>query len=246
MTLTVASRGGERRRRGWAVVTLAVGVLLYFLPTLVLPVLASPIDQSLRALGLLGGGAGGFERIFGAAMVVRWLAVVLLLLYVPFVEREPLSSIGVRMPRPVDLLLALCTAAVTIVVGGGLYLLAGALTHGAGTSAGTQGANIAQTLGVAGRIQVALNAGVVEELLFRAVLIGCLLRLDVHPVTAAAISTIVFAASHYFTGSETLLYSVVVDGVAGVTFSTLYLLRRNVVANALAHFVCDLVAIVIL
>lgn len=237
-----ALSGTEPKRPVQAAITLVVGLLLYLLPTLTLPFLMSPIDAALRVVGLLGAGAGNFDRGFAAAMVLRWLAVVLLLLYVPLVEREPLSSIGIRMPRPKDLLLALAAAVVTIVVGGGLYLL----VHGPGVGAGTQDAQVQATLGVAGRIQVALNAGVVEELLFRAVLIERILWLTRRWWLAGAISVVLFAGSHYVTGSETLLYAVIVDGVAGLAFVSLYLLRRNVVSNALAHAITDVVALVLI
>lgn len=232
----------SRKRPAWAVVTLLVGALLYFLPAPLLPFLLSPIDAALRALGLLSAGAGDFERGFAAAMVIRWLAVLLLLLYVPFVEREPLSSIGLRLPRPGDLLLGVATAAVTIVVGGGLFVL----VHGVGPDAGTQHAQISAVLGVAGRLQVAANAAVLEELLFRAVLIERLLWLTGSRWIAGSASVVLFAASHYFSGSEALLYSVIVDGVAGTAFAVLYLLRRNVIANMVAHFLADLVGLVLL
>jgi membrane protease YdiL (CAAX protease family) len=232
----------DRKRPAWAVVTLGVGVLLYFLPVPLLPFLMAPIAAALRAIGLLSAGAGTFERGFAAAMVIRWLAVVLLLLYIPFVEREPLSSIGLKLPRPSDLLLAVATAAVTIVVGGGLFLL----VHGPGPDAGTQHAQIAAVLGVAGRIQVSANAAVLEELLFRAVLIERLLWLTGNRWVAGGTSVVLFAASHYLSGSEALLYSVIVDGVAGTAFACLYLLRRNVVANMVAHFLADFVGLVLL
>jgi uncharacterized protein len=128
-----------------------------------------------------------------------------------------------------------------VVVGGGVFTL----VHGAGADAGTQHAQITAALGVAGRLQVALNAGVVEELLFRAVLIERVLWLTDRWWIPAVVSVVLFAGSHYVTGSETLLYAAIVDGVAGVVFVALYLLRRNVVANSFAHFLADMVGVVL-
>lgn len=89
------------------------------------------------------------------------------------VEREPLSSLGIRVPRWRDVLLAIGLAVLGIVVGGGLYLLA----YGPGFTPGTQHAQEVCTLGLAERIHVDINAAVVEELFFRGLLIECLMRL---------------------------------------------------------------------
>jgi hypothetical protein len=117
---------------------------------------------------------GSFERGFTAAMVVRWLAVVLLLLFVVVGEREPLSSLGIRALRWRDVLLALVIGVLALVVGIALYLL---VNGGPQTDASTQTGQILRALGLAGRIHLDVNAAVVEELFFRGLLIECLIRI---------------------------------------------------------------------
>lgn len=231
----------SRKRPVQAVVTIAVAVLLYWLPTLVDP----SINGVLHAAGLLGAGAQSFKDLFLTGQAVRWLCVILLLLYVPLVEREPLSSIGIRMPRLADIWLALAAVAVVIVVGGGLYLLARGLlgTAGSAGASSTQSAQI-DVMTVPVRLETALNAGVFEELIFRSVLIERMLWLTRRRWIPAVVSVVVFAGSHYLTGSQTLLYTVTVDAVAGIGFVALYLLRRNVIASALAHFITDIVGLI--
>lgn len=106
-----------------AIIALGVGLFLWFLPTLLAPGPSGPvvvlIDAALRDAGLLSASAGCFERGFTAALVVRWLAVVLLLLFVIVVEREPLSSLGIRMPSFRDVLLALALVVGTALVPAG-------------------------------------------------------------------------------------------------------------------------------
>jgi len=197
----------------------------------------SPIDAGLHALGLLGSDASGWERGFAAAMVIRWLSVVLLLLYVKGIEREPLSSIGIRLSPWIDIPIAAGIGILTLVVGGGLYLL----VHGSGFDANTQVGMIVRTLGVAGRAQVAINAAVVEELLFRGLLIERFTRLFGRPWLSAAVSVVLFVGSHYVTGSSSLVLTLTGDLVGGLALVGLYMLRgHNVVTNTIAHTIINL------
>lgn len=213
---------------------LAVGVVLWYVPTLLMPPLEHPIDAALRALRLLPAHTSEFENVFAAGQVLRWLAVVLLILFVVYVEREPLSSIGVRPLRRSDVLLAVLCAIVTIVVGGGLYLL----VHGPGFDASTQHGQV-MTLGVLGRLHVDVNAAVVEEFFFRGLLIERLIRLGARPWLAAAVSFVLFVGSHYFSNSASLAETLTATAVAGLAFVLLYLRTRNVGATMIAHAICD-------
>jgi hypothetical protein len=86
------------------------------------------------------------------------------------------------------------------------------------------------------RLMVSLGAGIYEELLFRVVLVGLLATvgralLGWRPLTAGAAATLlgaaIFSAFHYIGpyGDRLQLYSFVFRMVAGLFFSTLYLLR---------------------
>src|SRR5579859_7721588 len=177
------------RSRVHPLASLAVGVGLYlFLPALLIPVFMAPVDAALRALGLLAADASDWERGFAVAMVLRWLSVPLLLLYVAGVERLPLSSLGVRRLTWRDAGLAVVVGLSGLVVGEGLYLL----VHGPGVDPNTQLSQILATLGIAGRVQVALNAAVVEELFFRGLLIERLLQLGAGRWASAGVSLVLF------------------------------------------------------
>lgn len=242
MSATVATVPVRTRRRVHPLVSLAAGVALYLLlPALLLPLLAGPIDAVLRPIGLLGASASSWEQGFAAGMVLRWVSVALLLLYVVLVEGEPLSSIGIRVPRPADLLLAVVVGLVAVGAGTGLYVL---VHHGAGVDKGTQIGLIFATLGIAGRAQVAINAAVVEEAFFRGLLVERVIWLTGRPWLAAATSLVLFVGSHYVTGSSSLLLTLTGDLVGGIALVALYMLRRNLVTNTLAHAVLNLYVVV--
>ena len=231
----------SQRRK--AIVALFVGIFLWFLPTLLVPGLQGPvaglIDTALRTVGLLGASAGSFERGFAAVLVIRWLTVVLLLLFVIGVQHEPLSSLGIRVPPWRDVGLALLFGGLALCVGGSLYLL----VHGPGFDAGT--GQFMNTLGLAGRIHVAVNAAVVEELFFRGLLIERLIRLFGRRWLAGVISFVLFVGGHYLGGSASLAQTLTATLVGGVVFVSLYLLRRNVLLCMLAHAVNDVITVVV-
>jgi len=224
------------RSRVHPLASLAVGVGLYlFLPALLIPVFMAPVDAALRALGLLAADASDWERGFAVAMVLRWLSVPLLLLYVAGVERLPLSSLGVRRLTWRDAGLAVVVGLSGLVVGEGLYLL----VHGPGVDPNTQLSQILGTLGIAGRVQVALNAAVVEELFFRGLLIERLLQLGAGRWASAGVSLVLFVGSHYLTGSSSLVLTLTGDLAGGVALVAFYMLRQKLPANMLAHVVLN-------
>lgn len=229
-------RGPRLRATG----ALLVGVVLWFVPTLLMPVLGGPIDAALRAVRLLPDGASAFENVFAAGQVLRWLAALLLILFVVFVEREQLSSIGIRPLRRADALLAVLAAVVTIVVGGGLYLL----MHGPGFDPTTQHGQL-MSFGVLGRLHIDINAAVVEEFFFRGLLIERLIRIFGRPWLAGSVSFVLFVGSHYLSGSASLVETLTATAAGGLAFVLLYLRTRNVIATGIAHAICDLPNVVL-
>ncbi len=107
-------------------------------------------------------------------------------------------------------------------------------------------------LGLASQVMISLGAGLYEELLFRVVLVGALAwaarRLLGSPLAAAAVATLVgalvFSAFHYIGpyGDALELSSFAFRAVAGVLFSTLYLLRGFGIA-AWTHALYDLMLV---
>lgn len=244
MSLEVDDAVREKRAgegRGLAAITLAVGLVLFTIyPGPLLPFLISPIDGGLHALGLLGARPSNFDGGFAAVMVLRWVAVALMLLFIVAVERQPLSSVGIRMPKPRDVAFGLAAGLLALLVFVPIYLL----WHGPGFDASTQTGEVVRSLGLAGRAQVAINAAVVEELFFRGVLIERLVRIVGRPWglwLAAAVSFVLFVGLHYASGSASLAQTVAGDVPGGLALVALYLLRRNLPACVIAHSVMNLV-----
>jgi membrane protease YdiL (CAAX protease family) len=107
-------------------------------------------------------------------------------------------------------------------------------------------------LGLASQVMISLGAGLYEELLFRVVLVGALAwaarRLLGSPLAAGAVATLVgallFSAFHYIGpyGDALELGSFAFRAVAGVLFSTLYLVRGFGIA-AWTHALYDLMLV---
>jgi membrane protease YdiL (CAAX protease family) len=122
-------------------------------------------------------------------------------------------------------------------------LLGGTLPFAVGQFAG---------LGLASQVMISLGAGLYEELLFRVVLVGALAwlarRVLGSPLAAGAVATLVgalvFSAFHYIGpyGDRLELGSFAFRAVAGLLFSTLYLLRGFGIA-AWTHALYDLLLV---
>jgi membrane protease YdiL (CAAX protease family) len=109
-----------------------------------------------------------------------------------------------------------------------------------------------ERLGLASQVMISLGAGLYEELLFRVGLVGALAwlarRLLGSPVAAGAAAVVagalVFSAFHYVGphGDSLELGSFAFRAVAGVLFSTLYLLRGFGI-TAWTHALYDLMLV---
>jgi membrane protease YdiL (CAAX protease family) len=226
---------GFQSARVTPIVAIGVGVLLWFEPTLLFPVLGAPIAHLLHTLGLLAPSAGIFESMFTAAMVLRWVALALLLAFVIGVERLPLRSLGICKPGWLDVLLSGGITLLAVGVSLGLSLL----VHAPQAAAQTQTAQIISTLSWPEKIHLIVQNAPVEELFFRGFLIERVTTLTRRPWLAGAVSFILFVASH-FSGSGILL---TLAGIAlpSLVFVLLYLWRRNIFLCMLAHAISDTV-----
>jgi hypothetical protein len=107
-------------------------------------------------------------------------------------------------------------------------------------------------LGLASQVMISLGAGLYEELLFRVVLVGALAwlarRMLGSPLAAGAVATLVgallFSAFHYIGpyGDPLELGSFAFRAVAGLLFSSLYLLRGFGI-TAWTHALYDLMLV---
>ena len=76
--------------------------------------LALTLGVALLPLGQWGKANSGFGNLMGGE-VLWWVAVVAILLYIAFVERRPLSSIGLRQPSLSTLLIGAVTGVLMVV-----------------------------------------------------------------------------------------------------------------------------------
>ena len=220
-----------QRSRVPIVVAISVGVLLWFVPTLLLPVLNNPIVQILHAIGLLGPSAGEEQSRFTAALVLRWIAVALLLAFVVGVERLPLRSVGIRRPKLTDLLWSAGAGVLSAIIGIALYLVA----RGFQPDVQTQAGQIASSLSFPGKIHLILNAAIVEELFFRGFLIERVSTVTRRVWLGAVASFVLFVASHISGSGVTESLTIVTTGTLMLVL--LYQWRRNLLMCIVAHFV---------
>lgn len=171
--------------------------------------------------------------------VIWWAAITGLLLYVCLTEKRPLSSIGFRRPLKVpDILIA---------TGAGLLILSGLALinfvllpvlhldeHPA----------IAQLMATPfwWRFISVIRAAIGEEVLFRGYAIERAAALTGSVRFASLLSWAVFTIDHVNTWGWSHL---LVAGFGGLALTALYLWRRSLWVNIIAHFIVDGVAVLL-
>jgi membrane protease YdiL (CAAX protease family) len=167
----------------------------------------------------------GYEAIW-------WAVVAFMLAYVRLVERRPLGSIGLRAMRMRDGVAAIAAGVATLT---GLAIIYYVVFPRIGVSENSQ---MGQLLVAPAwwRASVVVRAAVSEELLFRGYGISRLEEITRSRVTAALLSGAVFTIVHVgFWGWGHLL----IAGYAAAVLTALWLWRRNLWSNIIAHAIVD-------
>lgn len=207
---------GLAARRNWR--TPVVGVLLA-LGFFSLPVGAWVHDDAGLANRL------GFELIVWA-----WVAGILL--YVVRVERRPLSSIGFRAVGWKDGIIAIL-AGILILAGLALMLL---VVFPALRWSESSQVNSLSALPYWLNVLIVVRAAVSEEILFRGYPMERLEELTGSRAVAGVLTCTVFTLDHIsFWG----WHHIFIAGLAGAALTILYLWRRNIWVNMIAHFIVD-------
>ncbi|WIG56204.1 MAG: hypothetical protein OJF61_001992 [Rhodanobacteraceae bacterium] len=163
-----------------------------------------------------------------------WSIVAIALLYVFFVERRPLSSVGLRKPSAADLALAVAAGAFIVALLAAIYLMIFPALH---WSENGQFKNVS-TIPYWLQCMVVVRAAVSEEITFRGYGIERVQELTGSRSIAGLLTWSVFTLDHLsFWGWHHLL----VAGSAGAVLTLFYLWRRNLWASMLAHFIVDAV-----
>lgn len=196
-----------------------VGLLLFLLPATFAP------------LGTWGRQLSGSMLI--GTEILWWVMVAGILLYVVVIERRPLSSISFRRPGILDIVLAVITGVLMVV---GIVLIYFKLFPmlGLHMNAGEMGKLMHTPYWY--RVLLVTRAAVAEETLFRGYPIERLQEWTGSRWVAAAISWAAFTYAHLGSWGAAQL---IVAGFGGVLLTALYLWRRNLWANMIAHWIAD-------
>ncbi len=165
--------------------------------------------------------------------ILWWGLAALILLYVLVVERRPLSSIGFRRPTWKTLAFGIGGAVLTLAsVGLAVQFLIQRYHLTQNAEAMAQIVNLPLLY----RVALVTRAAFAEEILFRGYGIERLQELTGSRIVAGLVTLAVFTYAHLsFWGPTQLLFA----GGAGLMLTVLYLWRRDLGANILAHWLID-------
>lgn len=166
---------------------------------------------------------------------VWWIYAAAVLIWLACVERLPLSTIGFRRPGGKTLLFALLGAVAAIFVFAIHFAVIVRVFH-LDTAAALARQRMILGYPYWFRVLLVLRAAVVEEILFRGYIIEKARQLIGNTALAIAISVLAFTAAHF--SGWGLVQLIPVFGAA-VVFALLYVWKRDLPANMLAHFLTD-------
>jgi membrane protease YdiL (CAAX protease family) len=166
---------------------------------------------------------------------VWWIYAAAVLIWLRFAERLPMRSIGFRRPGWKTLLFAVLGAAAALLVFAIHFAVLVRVFH-LDMSAALEQQRLILSRPYWFRVLMVLRAAVVEEILFRGYIIEKVRQLTGSVVLALALSVLTFTGAHF--AGWGLVHLIPVFGTA-VVFALLYVWRRDLPSNMLAHFLTD-------
>ncbi len=164
--------------------------------------------------------------------VIWWTLVIMVLFYVRLIEKRPLTSIGFVSLGVKDFFIGILTGIVIVVGLGVIYYV---LFPAFGLNEDNQVNQLVATPFL-WRFFSVIRAAVGEEILFRGYAIERLQEITGSKFVAAALSCTIFTLEHVGPwGWSHLLLA----GFGGIILTVLYLSRRNLWVNIIAHFIVD-------
>ena len=165
--------------------------------------------------------------------LVFWALTLALLAYVLLAERRPLSSIGLKRPNWKTAAFGLLGAMVMV---GGMAFIYMVIYPALGLSAREPGMAAVTALPLWLRVLIVVRAATFEEIYFRGFAIERLTEILGSRWAAAAISFVAFTREHLgYWGWAHLM----IAGFGGAILTGLYLWRRDLGANMIAHLLTD-------
>ena len=175
------------------------------------------------------------ERV-GWGLAVHWLIFATIVVWVVLVEHRNLASIGVRTMRWWTLPLGL-------VAGTAILGASGVLIGVLHLSSGTQFATYLLSLPLPTRVMLVITAGVWEETAYRGYALERLASILGSKWLAGGITVLCFAFAHIPAVGLNHIFPVLIVS----TFVTLlYLWRRDLVLNMVAHATVDAISLLVL
>ena len=164
--------------------------------------------------------------------LIIWGFVAVILLYVARVEQRPLSSIGFRVPKIKDGIIAVAAGILILVCLALVYYVVFPALHWNENQQMSSLSSIPYWL----NFLIVVRAAVAEEILFRGYAMERLEELSGSRTAAGVVSCTVFTFDHIgFWG----WHHVFIAGLAGAVLTLLYIWRRNLWVNMIAHFIVD-------
>ena len=195
---------------------------------LVVPFLSYAVGQ------LIFGVAQSDARVV-SGLAIHWVTLAGLIAVIVFWERLPLASIGLRPVR-------WWTIPAGLLAGVAITFLSGALVTALRFGSDTQYAAYLQSLPFMLRLGLVVTAGVFEEVLYRGYAIERLTTICQSQWAAAIITVAFFILAHLpVIGFAHLLPVAVVS----IFVTLLYLWRRDLILNMVAHATIDGIALLI-
>lgn len=181
---------------------------------------------------------GGSAVASGGRELIFWLMTASIVTYVLCVERQSLASVGLRRPSFASLGFGVAAAFVSFTGMALIYLVI--LPH-IDPSYATRVSTV-QNLSLGFRAVIVIRAAVFEELFYRGFMIERLAPILRSRFAAATLSWAAFTAAHVaYWGPGSILLA----GFGGAVLTALYLWRRDLVSNVLAHGLTDAISILL-
>lgn len=210
-------------------------VLVGLLLTLVVPLLwvfvISPLVKPLLSS----------QAFMIVGEVVFWGLALGVIALVVFWERQPLSSVGVRGLTWKEGVLALLLSVAMFVLAPILVIIVARVIGGSVSTMAGLGELAEQSMVL--RILLALRAGVTEEILYRAYPTERMKSLTGKAWVGALVGLVVFTILHVPGWGWGHSIGVVLP--IGLIFAGLYLWKRNLTLNIVAHFLTDLIPLLV-
>jgi len=168
---------------------------------------------------------------------LMWVCIVAVCLIIRGGEKLPFSSIGLGTSPWSKSLGWGVVLTVGIIVIGSIPDLIAVLTHFQPNEFARQMTRLPVWL----LTLTCVRAGVGEELFYRGYAIERLQALGLSRFWAAAIPVLIFSVGHWTTGWQ----NVVTAFIIGSILAAFYLWRRDLLANMFAHFLVDLIGVVV-